>query len=545
MKGIISISFTFLVIWNSSNAQSIHNSTSEGWCSETTVEHPDLAYGNSWASWGANFTNHRYASDDQTTLTAENVGQLKLKWAFAVPGVRDMRSQPAIAGDWLFLAGRDNIIRALDSKNGCIRWEQKMIVNLRSGIAIGDLGHETPSLVVGDEAGYVHVLNSMTGEVIWSVRADEHAYAWITGTPLPYRGKVYVPVSSLEVAIAQDPLYECCTFRGKVVALDGFTGELIWEYLTVQQIPSEQGVNASGATMWGPSGVPVWSSVTVDEARNRLYVGTGQNLSQPWTHESSAIHAIEMNTGERAWIFQGTKGDAWNMACISEKALPGLPEDHSDNCPDDYGPDFDFGAAPILMTLPDGSDILVAGQKSGVVFGLDPDQNGSVVWETRVGRGGMLGGIHWGMAANETTVFVPNSDREEGIEYEHDPMPGMTAINALNGEILWATTALDDTCDDNPTCHPGFSSPATAIPGAVFAGALDGVLQAFSAENGSRLWSYNTVQEYETVNGVKGVGGSIDVAGPVVVGNMVYVLSGYGLWFQMPGNVLLAFSLEP
>jgi len=543
MNGIFSIFLSVLLCSNVALAKSDINDLN-GFCTNTAVSKPDIKSIDVWTTWGANATNHRYASEQQTTLNADNVGQLKLKWAFAMPDVEDMRSQPAVAGDWLYVAGRDSTILALDSKTGCIRWKKKVEAPLRSGLAIGDLGHETPTVLVGDNSGYVYALDSMTGEIIWYVRADDHPHAWITGTPLPYMGKVYVPVSSVEVVMAQNPLYECCTFRGKVLALNGFTGELIWEYLTVQQTPAEHGNNSSGATLWGPSGAPAWSTLTVDETRNRLYVGTGQNLSQPWTNESSAIHAIELHTGERAWIFQGTEGDAWNAACISAKFFPGLPEDHSDNCPDDFGPDFDFGAAPILMTLPDGRDILVAGQKSGVVFGLDPDQNGSIIWEKRVGRGGMLGGIHWGMAGNETTVFVPNSDREDGIEYESEPKPGMTAINATNGDILWTTSALYDTCDDNPRCHPGFSSPATAIPGAVIVGALDGYLQVFSAENGTRLWSYNTVQEYETVNGVKGVGGSIDVAGPVVVGNMVYVVSGYETWLQIPGNVLLAFSLE-
>lgn len=515
-----------------------------GWCSDSSAIAPDIESAEAWASWGADFHNLRSRSVDETGLTASNIHKLQLKWAFAITGVKDMRSQPTVTENWLYLAGRDSTIRALDAKTGCIRWETTVKAPLRSGTVLADLGRDHPGLLAVDDAGNIHALDAMTGAMLWSVRADKHKYAWITGTPVPYKGKVYVPVSSIEVAMAQNPTYECCTFRGKVVALNAKNGEIIWTYTTVANSPKKQDTNDSGATLWGPSGASVWSSVTIDENRNRLYVGTGQNLTQPWTQESSAIHAIDIDTGERMWIFQGTEGDAWNMACTSEKYLPGLPKDHSDNCPEDAGPDFDFGAAPMLVTLPDDRQVLVAGQKSGVVFGLDPNRNGSVIWKTRVGRGGKLGGVHWGMAADGKVVYVPISDRADGKDYEQEARPGMVALDASNGKLLWSVAGMEGACENEIGCHPGFSSPPTAIPGAVLAGSLNGYLQSFSSEDGRRLWSFNATREIKTVNGTKGRGGSIDVAGPVVAGNMVYMLSGYGTFGQMPGNLLLAFSLE-
>ena len=189
--------------------------------------------------------------------------------------------------------------------------------------------------------------------------------------------------------------------------------------------------------------------------------------------------------------------------------------------------------------------MLVAGQKSGMVYGLDPDREGNVVWKTRVGRGGILGGVHWGMAAQDSLVLVPVSDRYDGEIYEREAAPDIVALDASSGEIMWSAPALDDVCQSRPGCFPGFSAPATAVPGAILAGSLDGYLQAFSTEDGRRLWAFNTAQQFQATNGGYGQGGSIDVAGPVVAGGIVYVLSGYPIFDQMPGDVLLAFSIEP
>jgi len=244
----------------------------------------------------------------------------------------------------------------------------------------------------------------------WQTKVSEHPLAWLTGSPAYHDGTLFVPVSSKEVAVAQNPDYECCTFRGEVVAIELKSGDEKWRYFTVEESPKQQGTNRNDITNYGPSGAPVWSTLTIDEKRNRLYFGTGQNYTQPWTLESSAIHAIEMSTGERAWIYQGIEGDAWNMACSRLKVFENLPNDYSHNCPEEYGPDFDFGAPPILVPLDNGKDVLIAGQKSGVVHALDPDNNGERIWKKRVGRGGLLGGIHWGMAAKGDINYFPDQD---------------------------------------------------------------------------------------------------------------------------------------
>ena len=203
------------------------------------------------------------------------------------------------------------------------------------------------------------------------------------------------------------------------------------------------------------------------------------------------------------------------------------------------GPDFDFGASPILRSLSATRDILVVGQKSGVAYGLDPDREGAVVWQFRVGQGGALGGIEWGMAADEERVYVPVSDvlgppRDAG---------GLFALGLGGGQKVWQAPAPALGCTDGRGCTGAQSAAISVIPGAVFSGSIDGHLRAYSTADGRILWDYDTAREFETVNRVKATGGSIDAAGPVIAGGLLLTNSGYGLWRGKPGNVLLAFDV--
>ena len=116
------------------------------------------------------------------------------------------------------------------------------------------------------------------------------------------------------------------------------------------------------------------------------------------------------------------------------------------------------------------------------------------------------------------------------------------ALNAETGEKVW--TAAPGVCGDRPSCSPAQSAAITVIPGAVFSGAVDGRLRAYSTSDGKVLWEFDTEQEFTGVNGTKGKGGAMDGAGPTVSGGMLFVGSGYGIWGGMPGNVLLAFTVD-
>ena len=253
-----------------------------------------------------------------------------------------------------------------------------------------------------------------------------------------------------------------------------------------------------------------------------------------------------------AWSRQLTANDAYNIGCE-------LPEALRANCPEPRGPDFDFGSSPMLIDLPNGRRVLVAGKKSGMVHALDPDQDGVVLWQTRVGKGGTLGGVQWGSASDGARIYVAVSDAMPEpvpagaaggqptvfgapMRLNRETGGGMYALDPATGAVLWTTPHPG--CGDTPGCSPSQSAAVTAIPGAAFSGGLDGRLRAYATDTGRIIWDVNTTGAHQTVNGVAATGGAIDGPGPVVVDGMVYVNSGYAFIGGAPGNVLLAFSID-
>jgi polyvinyl alcohol dehydrogenase (cytochrome) len=287
-----------------------------------------------------------------------------------------------------------------------------------------------------------------------------------------------------------------------------------------------------------PSGAPVWNSPAIDERRQQIFFGTGENYSSPATDTSDAIIALDMETGDVNWVFQATAGDAWNGACSSLGGGSNGP-----NCPEEDGPDVDFGAGATFATTSDGRDLVIAGQKTGNVFALDPD-TGALVWKTTVGRGSLLGGINFGIAIGNDKVYVPIADVIDGSNFPGERHPGMHALDINSGEILWRSP-MEDTCNGRQYCVPGIAVAATASDELVFAGSIDGYMRIYDADTGEVLWAHQTAQDYTDVNGTTGNGGAISGgAGAVAYGNTLYVSSGYAFNGLMPGNVLLAFEIE-
>jgi polyvinyl alcohol dehydrogenase (cytochrome) len=310
--------------------------------------------------------------------------------------------------------------------------------------------------------------------------------------------------------------YECCTFRGSVVALDTSSGKRLWKTYIIPDAPKVVGRTAKGVRRWAPAGAAIWLTPTVDTQRRALYIGTGDSYTHPAPKETDAVMALDMASGKVLWNVQDTENDAWIVGCGGANK--------AENCPEDLGPDYDFGASPILRKLADGRRVLLAGQKSGIVWAHDPDQNGKVLWQVDLGSEITFGGA----ADEQNAYFAVNNG-------------GVAAINMATGEKKWFT----------PTARPegqrgpfGNSAAVTAIPGAVFAGSWEGMLRAYASEDGRVLWEYNTAQEYKTVNGVPAKGGSMGGPGPTVAGGMLFVGSGYIFGGGNVGNALLAFSAE-
>ncbi len=479
--------------------------------------------------WG--FDNSRFVPAAVGGLTAGDVPNLKLKWAFEYPDAVRARSQPTVGWNTIFVGSQNGTVYALDMDSGCAKWTFRASAEIRTAIVADP---DTKRLYFGDVIGRVYAIDAMTGKQFWRKKVDNHPNATITGTPALHAGSLFVPVSSLEVTSAADPKYDCCTFRGSVAALDPATGSIKWQSYTVPSTPKEQGKTAAGAKILGPSGAPIWNSPTYDAKRGRLYFGSGENYSSPADENSDALFAVDANSGKRIWQLQFTKNDAWNVGCMMG----------NENCPKEQGPDLDLASSPLLVPLPNGKDIIVVGQKSGVTYGVDPEK-GAIVWERRLGHGGTQGGVHFGMSREGTIIYVPIVDMDDTYDgRKYDPRQngaGVHAIDAATGKLLWSNKTTD-ICKGEKYCDPGASSASTAIPGAVLAGHLDGWMRAYDQRTGKVIWEYNTRQQVMTVSGLKASGGAMSGPGPAVYNGHVIFNSGYGLYYHMPGNVLLVFS---
>jgi polyvinyl alcohol dehydrogenase (cytochrome) len=470
----------------------------------------------------------------------EQLAHLRLKWAFAFPDAQRVRSRPTVVGDTVFIGSQNGTVYALDRDTGCVRWTTRASAEVRTPVIVSaGAGQERPLAFFADLLARVYAVDARSGEAVWSLKADDHPNATVTGAPVLFEGRLFVPVSSLEVTSAADPKYPCCSFRGAVLAIDAASGSVLWKSHTIDEEPREVGKTAVGTPILAPSGAPIWNSPTIDAKRGLLYVGTGENYSSPANDRSDALLAFELATGKLAWHRQMTAGDAWNVACMMLD---------NPNCPHEDGPDYDFGAGTLLARDARGRNLLLAGQKSGDVYALDLDRQGEPVWKAKVGRGGIQGGVHFGMAADGQSVFVPISDmRDEHVEgqaYASEARPGLYALALADGKLLWSQPA-DDVCKGREFCEPGISAAITAVPGAVLAGHMDGRVRATDAATGRVLWEYDTTGEVTAVDGARARGGSIGGgAGPVAAQGMLFVASGYGIYFHMPGNVLLAFGPE-
>ena len=481
--------------------------------------------------------NPRHLDAAQAGLTTDDFPKLELAWALAFPDTSGLRAAPVIVGSTLFYSATDSgRVFALDINSGCAKWVYTADSRLRSSIAYSEVD-ESHVLVFSDSAGMIHNVDARSGERIWiaSGQASDNQ-GMLTGTPVVTGDKVIVPVSGSGVITGGNPNYECCENHGAVTALNLRSGEKLWEYHTMPAAEYTGQVSSTGVKQRGPSGAPIWTTPTVDEKRGQIYVTTGENTSHPTTNTSDAIIALDLDTGEAKWVFQALENDMWNFGCSARGPNCIILEDTN-------SVDFDFGGPAILVGMPD-RDLLIAGQKSGDLWALDPD-TGSLVWNQRVGEGTALGGNHWGIASNFDRAFMTINDPEGMNE---NSRPGIYSYFVGTGEPSWFYE-VEPECNDERSerlrrCESlfGFSATPLSVDGAVITGGLDGRLFVFNSESGELIYEYDTVRDYETINGVEGYGGSIDSHSISAGSGMVFVGSGYGQFRQVPGNVLLAFK---
>ena len=490
--------------------------------SNPTLANP--ASGPSWNGWSPRTSNARFQTAANAGLTAQQVPNLKLKWAFGVPNATEMYSQPTIVSGRVFFGSDAAWLYSLDAKTGCIYWSFGADAGIRATPVIAPItgqGSTQYAVYFTDVLTRVYAVDAQTGKLLWKTKAGEHPRAKSSNGVAVADGKVFAGFSSMETTTGAVTTYECCSFRGHVAALDANTGKKLWTTFVIAEEPKPRGKNAQGVTLYGPSGGSVWNVPTVDTKRKRVYVGTGNAYTFPAAVGTDSVIAMDMDTGKIAWQHQEVKGDAFINNCSATSR-------GGDNCPETLGPDYDFGGSSmILHTLADGRDILVAGSKGGFAMAFDLDKNGAVLWKTNLAERppNAAGLIVFGGAADDQTAYYGLNQNGAVV----------AAVNLADGSRKWTSAPIAGA--------RGIAAANTLIPGVVFSHASDGTLRAMSTGDGKLLFEYATAKEFQTVNEVPARGAAFGQSGSTIVGGMLFIGSGYN-GQGSGGNVMLAFGLE-
>ncbi|MDP3740242.1 MAG: PQQ-binding-like beta-propeller repeat protein [Hyphomonadaceae bacterium] len=499
------------------------------------------------STFGFDIRNRRNLSYAQAGLTAADFSNLEVAWVVGFPDAVTMRSQAAVVGNSIFLPVGESKNRVFafdisDKAKPCIQWVWEGERTIRTSAGYGVRKDGKKVVMVGDMGAYIHMIDATNGKELWASHMGLFPGSISTATPVLVGDKVIAPSSQYEIMMAAQPNYECCKTHGGVVALDAMTGKRVWEGHTMENAKPIRD-RGDGKMLWGPAGAPVWNSPSIDLKRNRLYVGTGEANSETAHKNTDALMAFDLADGSIKWAHQATENDVFNVGCG--------PTGGGLNCSKNtVFRDVDFGASTILATQPNGNEIVVAGQKSGTVWAMNPD-TGAVVWKTHIGTGGPNGGIHWGIAVDDTHVYAPISYPGRSIPGQDvDPAlkPGLYAVNLADGSIDWKFEVKPDCTDARkkfvPRCNAlfGLSGAPTVVGDHIITGGLDGRLYVVERKTGKLVWQYDTAQDYTTVNGVTANGASIDNASIIAVNGLLIMNSGYGLFGQGAGNVMIAFK---
>jgi polyvinyl alcohol dehydrogenase (cytochrome) len=506
-------------------------------CDTSSAPFENISATAGWNGWGMSLANTRFQDAQGAGLTAQQVQNLKLKWAFGFPHGDTSFGQPSIVGGRLFVGSDIGYFYSLNADTGCLYWSYRAQATVRTAASVGPVkgyGASKYAVYFGDFRGNVYALDAATGKPLWIKNVIDNYLARLSAGPALYQGRLYIPVSSTEEVFAADESYSCCKFRGSIVALDANTGRLVWKSYVIPEAPKPVRKNARGTQLYAPAGGALWDSPTVDPVRKVLYIGTGDAYTEPVPKTTDAVLAVDLETGKIVWSFQTVKADAWILGCVPTP---------TNNCPKNLGPDHDIGASPILVNMPDGHRLLIALPKSGTVFALDPDREGALVWKLATTNivAPNNGQVALGGATDGQNLYVA---LEDGTAI---------AIDLASGKRVWLARleSLDDLGE--PTSNGenrtkaglrfGQSAAITAIPGAVFTGGWDGILRALATSGGQVIWQFNMARDFKTVNGVPGKGGSMGGPGPTIANGILYVPSGYAAFGGgLPGNVLLALS---
>ena len=186
-----------------------------------------------WSGWGTGPTQRRFQPAAMAQLRAAQIPALKLKWAFGFPGVSQAYAQPAIAGGRVFVGSANRKVYSLSADTGCTYWTFDADAPVRAAVSVGAVAGGGWSVYFGDQRANAYSLDAATGQLRWKTHVDDFPTATITGAPTLANGRLYVGTSSIEEGLGASPGYQCCRFRGGVIALDASAGKVLWSSRTI------------------------------------------------------------------------------------------------------------------------------------------------------------------------------------------------------------------------------------------------------------------------------------------------------------------------
>jgi polyvinyl alcohol dehydrogenase (cytochrome) len=467
-----------------------------------------------WIFSGQGITNWRY-QPSETTIAPSNASKLGVKFAFPNVTGGDVSATPAVYNGSIYFPDWSGYLYSVNAVTGAINWSENL--STLTGIP-GMVSRSTPtvqgnSLIVGTlKDAWLLSINRSNGSLQWKSQLDSQPAAVLTQSPVVYNNMIYIGVSSYEEGLAANPSYNCCTFRGSFEEVNLNSGAIMWKTYTAPD---------NGGQTGGYSGNAVWGSTpSIDPARQLVYIGTGNNYTVPAsvvndpttidpTDYTDALLALDMANGKVVWAdpLMGLqdKLDTWTVACFTSQA-------GDNNCPSPKGPDYDFGQAPMIINTKINGvsrELVVAGQKSGDFWAVDPD-TGAVVWKQDTGPGSALGGMEWGSATDGTRIYLANA---AGGFWE--------ALDPATGNVIWKTS--DPNPDDGYFGVKDIGAVSVAN-GVVYVGSIGGdpslnqpasspTMFALDAATGNILWQFTA--------------GSSVGSGPAIANGMLYWGAGY------------------
>ncbi|WP_262500133.1 MULTISPECIES: PQQ-dependent dehydrogenase, methanol/ethanol family [unclassified Pseudomonas] len=292
-----------------------------------------------WMSHGRTYDEQRYSP--LNTINDRNVNQLGLAWSYKLDLDRGVEATPIVVDGVMYTTGPFSVVYALDARNGKLLWKyDPQSDRHRAGEACCDAVNRGVAVwqgkvYVGVLDGRLEAIDAKTGKRVWSVdtRSDDKRSYTITGAPRVVNGKVVIGNGGAEFGV-----------RGYVTAYDAETGKQAWRFFTVpgdpKLPPEDKAMEIASKTWHGDAfveqggGGTAWDSFAYDPELNLLYIGVGNgSLWDPkWRSQAkgdnlflSSIVAVNADTGEYAWHYQTTPGDAWDFTATQHMILAELP----------------------------------------------------------------------------------------------------------------------------------------------------------------------------------------------------------------------------